>query len=67
MIRTYTARGRVYVTLNNRRAAIMERSPFTGEWCYGAWLPDWQHYAPPFKSTRRRTIKAAAKVAVAGQ
>jgi hypothetical protein len=53
-----------YVSVGESVVAIMERSPFTGEYCYG--LRD-DHkgcmaFRPPFKPTRYRTAHAAAKV-----
>jgi hypothetical protein len=69
-ITTATYRGRTYVYVNNRVVALMERSPFTGEWCYGLSAhptePAISHwFRPPFTPTRRKTAKAAAKVVAA--
>jgi hypothetical protein len=59
-----------YVFVDGRAVAIMERSEFTGDFCYGlrtAYLGKFGEptFRPPFSSTYRRTAKAAAKVVVA--
>lgn len=65
-ITTQKAGRRTYVYINNRVVAAMERSPFTGEWCYGVSqhpeFPEITHwFRPPFAPTRLKTAKAAAK------
>lgn len=59
----------IYVSVDGDTVAIMERSPWTGEYCYGLRHDFKGEYGetvfrPPFKPTRFRTAKAAAKVAV---
>lgn len=75
MITTRQRGNRTYVSLDGRMVAIMERSPWTGEFCYGLRIelpertgksigPDF-YFRPPFTPTQFRTAKAAAKVAAA--
>lgn len=66
-VETQKYRHCVYVYINNQVVARMERSPFTGEWCYGLSVhpayPNIRHwFRPPFQTTGRKTAKAAAKV-----
>jgi hypothetical protein len=59
-----------YVIVDNRFVAIMKRSEFTGEFCYGLRNEPSDRYPyptfrPPFQQTYRKSPRAAAKVAVA--
>lgn len=61
----HTILGRVYVHIDGSSVAIMERSPFTGEYCYGLRTNPGEvptQFRPPFTPTRRKTARAAAKV-----
>lgn len=66
-ITTMQVRNRYYVAVNGDFVGIMERSPFSGEFCYGL-LHETRttiSYQPPFTPTRCKTVKAAAKVVAA--
>jgi len=70
MITTHKYGFATYVYIDGRVVARMERSPFTGEYCYGLsqhpCYPTLTHwFRPPFTPTGRKTAKAAAKVVVA--
>ena len=70
MIRVQKIGRYTYVVQDGKAVAIMERSPFTGDWCYGERFTMSEadcgmHFRPPFQPTYRKTALAAAKVAVA--
>jgi hypothetical protein len=56
-----------YVRRDGRVIALMERSPWSGEWCYGARVDEhdgtFSRFLPPFTPTGYRTPLAAAKAA----
>jgi hypothetical protein len=67
-VTTYRYKNACVYDAQHTMVAIMERSPWTGDWCFGLRTEHVGEYGeptfrPPFQPTGRRTARAAARAA----